>query len=128
MMTKERRYYENITTENREDSSTSSTSGLTPNDEEMLQEYYEDNFGSRMPYPIAGLIKRACALGMGPEVVCMAIDETMFAPKPSPHYLRAILNRWMQNGIFDGLQVAADKEQHEARKARFKRARWDGDY
>ena len=128
MLTTERRYYEDITTEKKADTSTSSTSSLSPDDEEMLQEYYKDNFGTRMPYPIAGLIKRACALGMGPEVVCMAIDETMFAPKPTPHYLRAILIRWMQNGIFDGLQVAADKEAHEARKERFRRARWDGDY
>lgn len=127
-MTQKRTYYEDIKNSEVSSSSTSSTTVLCPEDEEMLQNYYEYNFGTRMPYPIAGLIKNACRLGMQPETVCMAIDETMFAPRPTPHYLRAILLRWMQNGIFDTLQVLQDKEMHEARKDRDRRARWDREY
>lgn len=126
MVTKNGTYYENITNKESDYLVLSSTTEWGPEALELLQNYYSDNLGTAMPFPIADLVARAAKAGMTVEAVMLAIDETMFAPRPSPHYLRAILTRWLGAGVHTAAQVAADKEAHQARTARRRRDRWAG--
>lgn len=116
-MTQNRRYYEDIKEVRDSVTSTSTTSEWTQDDYEMLQKYYEENLGCKMPRPITQLAADAARAGMLLETVLQAIDETMFAPRPSPHYFRAILLRWINAGILTPAHVAADREQFGLRKA-----------
>lgn len=112
-MTKDR-YYEVIT----ETVSSSSTTHYTAGDWEILQDYYKENLGNRMPAAVRRLIERMESAGMTVDVVLHAIDVTMFAPRPTPYYLTAVLTRWAGDKLWTMVKVLADEEQHRARNAR----------
>lgn len=91
---------------------------LDPRDCEMLQEYYEDNFAAELPPVMARMMGACMRGGMERQLIEMAIDETMLAPRPSPQYLMAILRRWRQDGIHTETARRADQERHEQQRAR----------
>jgi len=45
------------------------------------------------------MIEKAFANGLEANEIIMAIEETGFAPQPSPWYLKKILENWVTNGV-----------------------------
>ena len=126
-MTQNGTYYGDITNIDRESVSTSSTTTAakwSPDQIELLQNYYEDNLGTKMPFPIAKLAIQAEKAGMQVETFMEAIDETMFAPRPSPYYLRAVVLRWLASGILTVAQVAHDREVFSVKREQNRRTRF----
>ena len=72
---------------------------LSPEDCEAIKNAYQENISDAMPGAVAHLIERAFASGLTAEEIVMAIEETGFAPRPSPWYLKAILENWVENGV-----------------------------
>lgn len=70
----------------------------TPADFERIRETYADNIGT-MTAAIGRMIERALDHGLTVDEICMAIEETGFAPRPTAWYLRAILEAWAENGV-----------------------------
>lgn len=65
--------------------------------------------------------------GMEPGVILAAIQETGWAPRPSPQYLRAILQRCRDQGIYtmaqwDYRQAERQEAIEQANRARY--AEW----
>lgn len=72
---------------------------MTPEDCEAIKTAYQDNINSEfMPGAVAHMIEDAFKAGLTAEEIIMAIEETGFAPRPSPHYLRKILQNWAESG------------------------------
>lgn len=72
---------------------------LTPEDGERIKEAYLDNIADRMTGAVANMITNAFNRGLSVNEIVMAIEETGFAPNPSPAYLRRILENWAENGV-----------------------------
>lgn len=72
---------------------------ISAEDGERIRQSYEDNVGIRMTLVVARMIEQAVKDGLTVEEVILAIEETGFAPSPSPHYLRAILRHWTETGL-----------------------------
>ena len=72
---------------------------ITAEDGERIRESYEDNLGIRMTLVVARMIEQAVKDGLTVDEVILAIEETGFAPSPSPYYLRAILKHWTETGL-----------------------------
>ena len=65
---------------------------------QTIREAYEENIG-QLTGAVAKLIEQVLDHGLTAEEVVMAIEETGFAPKPSPAYLRRILQNWAETGV-----------------------------
>ena len=61
--------------------------------------------------PVAWYLEGLMADGMTPEVILNAIQETGWARRPSPQYLRAILERYKAHGILTIPQLLHDQEE-----------------
>lgn len=85
---------------------------------ESLDGYYAMAMGREMPPVICRLMKECLAYGMKPSLLQEAIDQTTLAPRPSPHYLRAILKRWMDAGIKTTFALEIDRRQFLHRNKR----------
>lgn len=72
---------------------------LSPEECERIKEAYIDNVSDRMTAAVANMISNAFSRGLTAEEIVMAIEETGFAPNPSPQYLRRILENWAENGV-----------------------------
>lgn len=101
-------YYEDIKKEVESRSSTSSTSS-TGEVLDVLQKYYEENMEQPFPKPTKNHCDQLLRRGMLPETICLAIDDTLLAPRPSAYYLRAILTRWDAAGIRTPEDVERDR-------------------
>ena len=55
--------------------------------------------------------------GMRPSVVIEAAKVTGDAPRPTPYYMRAVLRRWLRDGILTDDALAADKAAYEQQRA-----------
>lgn len=75
-------------------------------------EDWNNVFGSGIPIPIAKWIQRIIDNGMDPELISIAINDTAWAPRPTPAYFRGIVNRCWDNGIKTASAYAA----HEAER------------
>ncbi|MBQ4274526.1 MAG: DnaD domain protein, partial [Clostridia bacterium] len=71
---------------------------LLPSDMENIREAYVDNIGE-MTGAVAKLIEKAISHGLTAREVIMAIEETGMAARPTPWYLKAILESWAENGV-----------------------------
>ena len=80
---------------------------ISPEDGERLREAYEENLNMPITGAVAQMIENAVSHGLTVDEVIMAMEETAFAPKPTPWYLRAILQRWALTG------VTVSKARHE---------------
>lgn len=72
---------------------------LTAEDGQRIKEAYIDNISDHMTGAVANLITNAHSKGLTVDEIIMAIEETGFAPHPSPAYLRRILENWAENGV-----------------------------
>ena len=75
----------------------------------------------------AGVIERAINNGLQTSAILDAIEETAMAPRPSHYYFRAIVVRYMQEGILTQEQAEAQryKRRHERQMARMRQeAAW----
>ena len=97
-------------------SSTSTTASTEPgvlyneNDLLSIKQAYNDCIGdlkAAVAWYLEGLIK----WGMEPEVILNAINETGWAKRPSPQYMRAILERYKAHGIKSMPHLLHDQEE-----------------
>lgn len=72
---------------------------LTPEDGEAIKQAYLDNISDTMSGAVAHMLESAFKNGLTAKEIVMAIEETGFAPRPSPAYLRKILENWVTNGV-----------------------------
>ena len=56
--------------------------------------------------------------GMDPNLIVEAIEQSGWAKKPTPYYMRAILNRYLDEDILTLEDLLADKAERRAEKAR----------
>lgn len=121
---------ERTSTSSSSTSTSTSTTTYTPApgvsgllDLETIRDAYTVNIGA-MSVSVASMIERFLRIGMRPDVICHAIEETGFAPRPTPHYLRAILTRYAKSGILTMDDVMRDEnrrigEQNQANNMRY---------
>ncbi len=69
-----------------------------PRDLEVIRTAYNGSIGP-LTAPIAHFIEKCITAGMEPAVIVDAIERTGWARRPSPFYLRAILQRYLNWGI-----------------------------
>ena len=72
---------------------------LSPERCEAIKMAYVENISDRVPGAVAHMIERAFASGLEADEIVMAIEETGFAPQPSPWYLKKILENWVTYGV-----------------------------
>lgn len=72
---------------------------LRPDQLEDIKNAYVENISDTMTGAVAHLIERAFDKGLEADEIVMAIEETGFAPRPSPMYLKKILENWVENGV-----------------------------
>lgn len=72
---------------------------MTPEDCECIKDAYLANIADSMTGAVAHMIEQAFEKGLTASEIVMAIEETGFAPRPSPYYLKAILERWAEYGV-----------------------------
>lgn len=143
-MINDRQYYDNTSTRNRTSRSTSSRSSSSTSTTTTVAtepgvsssratvDYawnqiiaaYCRTINQNMSMQVAHMIADYMRWGIESDVIIEAINETGFAPKPSPQYLRAILRRCTNQGIMTMEQwnYAQDERQtaiHTACNARF---------
>lgn len=66
---------------------------------EGLNPIYEHMFGRGIPLPIGDYFGRLIRAGMEPAVIASAINATAWARVPTPFYMRAILQRYLADGL-----------------------------
>ena len=71
---------------------------MTPEDCEAIKTAYLDTISDTMSGAVARMIEDAFKAGLTADEIVMAIEETGFAPRPSPLYLRKILQNWAESG------------------------------
>lgn len=75
---------------------------------EELKARYEEAVGYRMQPFVEAMLVEKLENGYEIDVLVNAIEITGWAPRPSAHYLRAILQRYEAEGIFTWADVEAD--------------------
>ena len=95
---------------------------LDQEDLRTIRERYVEVIGP-INMVIAGHIERYLKQGMSADCVLYAIDQTGIAPRPSAHYLIAILSRMARQGIMTMADELASIAQRDAERAA-KRDRW----
>ena len=71
----------------------------TPEEGERILEAYTGNVSEMMTMGVATMIEDAYQHGMSVDDIILACHETGFAPRPSPAYLRKILENWAEFGV-----------------------------
>ena len=84
--------------------------GVSWNDDklEAIARKYEEIMGYAINGTIGHYLRRCMIAGMDAYVVLDAIERTGWARKPSPYYLRAILERYLRDDILTQDDVMAD--------------------
>lgn len=72
---------------------------LNPEQCEAIKQAYIDNISDSLTAAVANMIESAFKHGLEANEIVMAIEETGFAPRPSPAYLRRVLENWVENGV-----------------------------
>ena len=90
---------------------------ITPDDLMAIRDAYVTYVGQPMTAMVAHEIEAALAGGMRPSVVIEAAKVTGDAPRPTPYYLRAVLRRWLRDGILTDDALAADRAAYEQQRA-----------
>ena len=71
---------------------------MTPEQCEAIKTAYLENISDSMTGAVARMIETAFKSGLEANEIVMAIEETGFAPKPTPWYLKKILENWAESG------------------------------
>ena len=87
----------------------------SPSELEDIRIAYNQNIGE-MTAPVAYFVEKCIKGGMEPAVIREAIERTGWAPRPTPFYLRAILQRFQREGVRTMADV--EREQIERRQRR----------
>ena len=90
---------------------------ITPDDLMAIRDAYVAYVGQPMTAMVAHEVEAALADGMRPSVVIEAAKVTGDAPRPTPYYMRAVLRRWIRDGILTDDALAADKAAFEQQQA-----------
>ena len=90
---------------------------ITPDDLMAIRDSYVTYVGQPMTAMVAHEVEAALAEGMRPSVVIEAARVTGDAPRPTPYYMRAVLRRWLRDGILTDDALAADKAAFEQQQA-----------
>lgn len=103
--------------------SSSSTSSVytdpgVSQDYQAIKEGYCSAIGP-LTAPVAWYLEGLMNDGMAPEVILNAIQETGWARRPSPQYLRAILERYRLHGIKTIPQLLHDQDEFAEQKQWF---------
>lgn len=91
-----------------------------PEEGERILESYLENINDTMTSAVAHMIERAYQSGLSVDEIIMAIEETAFAPHPSPRYLRAVLKSWIETG-FTVSKIRHFSSQNDSRIAWWKK-------
>ena len=115
-MTTQRREEEIKKTERtHSDSSCSSTTtyhtepGVSAYDLEVIRQHYVSILKHHLNAFTAADIEQAIAVGLQTSAILDALDETAMAPRPSHYYFRAIIKRYMREGINTREQAEAQR-------------------
>ena len=101
---------------------------LDPQDYEAIRTGYLEVLG-----PLNSIkahdIERAIAFGLDASAILDAIYQTAMANRPTHAYLRAILNRYITEGIYTEADAERDRRDYAARReaANRERASWYSD-
>ena len=76
---------------------------------------YRQNIAEDIPVSVGRAIKNLHDEGMEADVIVGAIEQTGWAERPSPQYLRAILSRYQRQGIRTMADVDADRGGRQSR-------------
>ena len=90
---------------------------ITPDDLMAIRDAYVTYVGQPMTAMVAHEVEAALADGMRPSVVIEAARVTGDAPRPTPYYMRAVLRRWLRDGILTDDALAADRAAYEQQRA-----------
>lgn len=90
---------------------------ITPDDLMAIRDAYVTYIGQPMTAMVAHEVEAALADGMRPSVVIEAAKVTGDAPRPTPYYMRAVLRRWLRDGILSDDALAADRAAYEQQRA-----------
>lgn len=90
---------------------------ITPDDLMAIRDAYVTYVGQPMTAMVAHEVEAAFAGGMRPSVVIEAAKVTGDAPRPTPYYMRAVLRRWLRDGILTDDALAADRAAYEQQRA-----------
>lgn len=88
---------------------------ITPMDYEAIRTCYVDVLGA-MNGVKARDIEAAIDGGLDASAILDALEETALAPRPSHYYLRAILRRYMAQGICTRAQAEQERQAFRARR------------
>lgn len=84
---------------------------------EQIEPIYEQQFGGHgIPYAIGAFFARLIRAGMEPAVIASAIHATAWARLPTPYYMRAILQRYLAEGIMTEVQLQHDIEEQDEKR------------
>ena len=90
---------------------------ITPDDLMAIRDAYVAYVGQPMTAMVAREVEAALAEGMRPSIVIEAAKVTGDAPRPTPYYMRAVLRRWLRDGILTDDALAADRAAYEQQRA-----------
>lgn len=90
---------------------------ITPDDLMAIRDAYVTYVGQPMTAMVAHEVEAALADGMHPSIVIEAAKVTGDAPRPTPYYMRAVLRRWLRDGILTDDALAADRAAYEQQRA-----------
>lgn len=90
---------------------------ITPDDLMAIRDAYVTYVGQPMTAMVAHEVEAALDEGMRPSVVIEAAKTTGDAPRPTPYYMRAVLRRWIRDGILTDDALAADRAAYEQQRA-----------
>ena len=92
----------------------------------QIRGMYYDATGYEMQPFVERMVCEYLGRGMELEVILHAIELTGWAPRPSAHYLRAILRRYEDNDIWTEADVERD-EWRRSREREIHRAHFEAD-
>ena len=79
---------------------------------ERLTPLYEQLFqSSGIPWAIQQFFARLIRAGMEPGVIASAINDTAWARFPTPYYMRAILQRYLAEGVMTEAQLDHERQE-----------------
>lgn len=97
---------------------------ITPDDLMAIRDAYVTYVGQPMTAMVAHEVEAALDEGMRPSVVIEAAKTTGDAPRPTPYYMRAVLRRWLRDGILTDDALAADRAAYEQQRASMPDIAW----
>lgn len=90
---------------------------ITPDDLMAIRDAYVTYVGQPMTAMVAHEVEAALAEGMRPSIIIEAAKVTGDAPRPTPYYMRAVLRRWLRDGILTDDALAADRAAYEQQRS-----------